>query len=135
MTVIDLKTNPDIKRVVQAAFPGYKRHKAWVSVFSQEHGKNINSYWDGGSRAEFAVVEIANYRTRSLPTATHPYFDVAKKFMKNQSDRVVEVDNVGNIRMKVLPEGFALVQAGTFCGKAAHAHVFFNAANMPKLLA
>ena len=47
----------------------------------------------------------------------------------------VEVDHVGNVTLKRLPEGFALVAAGTFCGKAATAHVYLNPANMARLLA
>jgi hypothetical protein len=33
-----------------------------------------------------------------------------------------------------LPEGFALIEAGTFCGKPATAHIFLNPANITKLL-
>ena len=132
MLTIDLKGVSDLKRVIQAAFPGYNKHRAFVSVFSP--GVRINSYWDGGSKSEFAVVELDSLRRVSLPTSTHPYFDVARKGIMDATDGVIEVDHVGNISLRVLPDGYVLVEAGTFCGKAATAHVFVPAANMPKFL-
>jgi hypothetical protein len=96
---------------------------------------SINSYWDGGSRTEFAVVELASLQRKSLPTRTHPYFDVAVRGLTNAENADLEVDQVGNVTLKHLPEGFALVAAGTFCGKAATAHVYLNPANMARLLA
>ena len=132
MTTIELRTTPDVKRVIQAAFPGYKKQRAFVSVF--RGGVGINSYWDGGSKSEFAVVELATLRRAGLPTSTHPYFDVASKGLTNAQDGVVKVDHVGNVTLETLPDGFVLVEAGTFCGKAATAHIFVPAANMPKFL-
>jgi hypothetical protein len=132
MNIIEsLKNAPEVKQVITAAFPGYKKHRAYLSEFSP---MQINSYWDGGSRDEFAIVELATMQRKSLPTSSHPYFDVAARGMANQSNEIVESDHVGNVTLKVLPEGFALVSAGTFCGKAATAHVFLNAANMTKFL-
>jgi hypothetical protein len=132
MITVELKSAKDLKAVIEAAFPSYRKRRAFVSVFNG--GARINSYWDGGSRSEFALVELASLRRASLPTATHPYFDVQARGMANASDNMVEVDHVGNITLKTLPEGFVLVEAGTFCGKAATAHVFVPAANMPKFL-
>jgi len=128
-----LKNSPELKQVVCAAFPSYKKHDAYLSAFP-ESGKNINSYWDGGSRDEYAIVELATMKRQPMPTSTHPYFDVARRGMANQSNGVLESDHVGNITLKVLPEGFALVSAGVFCGKSATAHVFLNPANLAKLL-
>jgi hypothetical protein len=132
MNTISLKTAPEVKRVVTAAFPSYKKHSAFLSVFNG--GVGINSFWDGGSRDEFAVVELATGHRKVLPTRTHPYFDVAVRGLTNTETQDIEVDHVGNITLKHLPEGFALVSAGTFCGKPATAHVWVNAANMTKLL-
>ena len=69
-----------------------------------------------------------------MPTSTHPYFDVARYGLANKENEVISVDHVGNIELKILPEGFALVSAGTFCGKPATAHVYLNPANLAKLL-
>jgi hypothetical protein len=72
---------------------------------------------------------------KSLPTRTHPYFDITVRGLANTENADVEVDHVGNITLRRLPDGFALVAAGTFCGKAATAHVYLNAANLARLLA
>jgi hypothetical protein len=133
LTAIELKTDPTLKRIVTAAFPNYKKHKAYVSVFS-ERGQSINSYWDGGSRDEHVIVELATLRRKSLPTATHPYFDIARAGLASSEDSYVSVDHVGNVTLKAIPQGFALVSAGTFCGKPSTAHVYFHPADMPRAL-
>jgi hypothetical protein len=133
MQTVTLKTAPEVKAVVLAAFPGYRKQNAFLSAFGS--GLSINSYWDGGSRSEFAVVELASLQRKSLPTRTHPCFDVAVRGLANTENADVEVDHVGNVTLTRLPEGFALVAAGTFCGKAATAHVYLNPANMARLLA
>jgi hypothetical protein len=133
MQTVTLKSAPEVKAVVLAAFPAYRKQNAFLSAFGG--GLSINSYWDGGSRTEFAVVELASLQRKSLPTRTHPYFDITVRGLANTENADVEVDHVGNITLKKLPEGFALVAAGTFCGKAATAHVYLNPANMARLLA
>ncbi len=132
LDAIELKSAPDLKRVVTAAFPGYKKHRAYVSVFNG--GVNINSYWDGGSRDEYAIVELETLQRRALPTSSHPYFDVARKGLVDVETAAISVNHIGGVTLKILPEGYALVAAGTFCGKPATAHVYLNAANMPKYL-
>jgi len=129
---IELKSAPEVKRLILAAFPSYKKHNAFLSAFNG--GKNINSYWDGGSREEYRIVELSTLQLRPIPTSTHPYFDVARYGLANKENEVISVDHVGNIELKILPEGFALVAAGTFCGKPATAHVYLNPANLAKLL-
>lgn len=133
MLTIELKDAKEIRHLIQQGFPTYKKRTAFLSEFGA-HGVNINSYWDGGSRDEYALVELATGARRTLPTATHPYFDIAGRGLANQQDDIVEIDRGGNIRLKVLPEGFALIRAGWFCGKPAIAHVFLNPANMTKLV-
>jgi len=129
---IELRQAPEVKRLVLAAFPSYRKLRASIAAFPG--CVNINSYWDGGSRSEFALVELATMVRKPLPTRTHPFFEVAARGMANQESEVLKVDHVGNVSLKVLPEGFALVEAGTFCGKPATAHVYLNPANMAKLL-
>jgi hypothetical protein len=79
-------------------------------------------------------VELATMQQKNLPTSTHPFFDVANRGMANQENPIVATDHVGNITLKVLPEGFALVSAGTFCGKPGTAKIYFNPANLSKYL-
>lgn len=133
METVALKNHPEIKAVVKAAFPGYKKHNAWLLVMGPS-GKRINSYWDGGSKSEFALVDLATGRRKDLPTHTHPYYDIARAGLAGQEDQAVAVDERGNVTLKLLPEGIALVQAGWFCGKPATAMVWLNPANMAKLL-
>lgn len=129
MKTVELKEDRTLKSIIVAAFPNYKKRSAFVSEFHP--GVSINSYWDGGSKDEYAIVHLASLRRKSLPTSTHPYFDVARHGVCETGNADVEVDHVGNIKLKRLPEGFALVRAGTFCGKPATAHVYFPA--QPKL--
>jgi hypothetical protein len=131
MDRIELKSAPEVKKVILAAFPEYKKHNAFLSAF---HPMNINSYWDGGSKDYYAIVELATMKRKSLPTSTHPYFDVTARGNANKENDIISVDHVGNITLKELPEGFALVQSGVFCGKPATAHVFLNPDNFAKLL-
>jgi hypothetical protein len=134
METLTLKQAPDIARIVKFAFPDYRKKKAFLSVFSSTYGVNINSYWDGGSRSEFAVVNMETGERLALPTRTHPFYEVRNKGMANTENQHVTIDGGGNITLKFLPEGFALVEAGAFCGKPATAHVFLPAENMPKYL-
>ena len=132
--IITLKTAPELKALLKRALPGYKKHNVFLSEFSTQHGVNINSYWDGGSKDEFVLFDMEHQTVRPLPTSTHPFFDVAGRGMANQEDNNVAVDHVGNIRLKHLPENWALIQHGWFCGKTATAHIYLNGANMTKFL-
>jgi len=128
-----LKEHPELSAVIRAAFPAYRKTKAYLSMFSG-NGIDINSYWDGGSRHEYAIVDLATLQRKSLPTRTHPYFDIARQGLANAENADITVDDKGNVTLKRLPDGFALVQAGTFCGKPATAFVYVPFSNMPKFL-
>lgn len=128
-TIDRLSSNPDVQRIIRAAFPSYRKHRAVVEDFP-DHGVNVNSYWDGGSRDEFALVELSTMRTKPLPTSSHPFFDLKGATGENEA----LVATRGNVTLKYIPVGFALVQAGTFCGKPSTATVYVNPANMPRQL-
>jgi hypothetical protein len=130
---VKLSTTPDLNQVIQRAFPSYRKLNCFVTTFP-EAGVNINSYWDGGSRREYALVELSTMQRKSLPTNSLPYFDKASRGMANLENPAVSTDHVGNITLKYLPVNFVLVEAGTFCGKSATAFVYVNPENMPKLL-
>ena len=130
--VITLKSSLDLKRLVLAAFPDYRKQKATLSVFNG--GVNINSYWDGGSRSEYRIVDLHTLRSSGTPSTSHPYFDVVRAGLARRENDAVSVDSVGNVTLKILPAGYALVAAGTFCGKPATAHVYLPAENMPRFL-
>ena len=130
---VNLKSAPEVQRVVRAAFPSYAKHNAYITDFPS-CGCNINSYWDGGSRSEYVIVALDTVQRKALPTSTHPYFDVARKGVAGTETPDIAVDHVGNVTLKHLPEGFALVEAGIFCGKQATARIMLNPANITKFL-
>lgn len=121
---VELKNQKELKAIINAAFPNYRKKTAGVTTFRS--GMNINSYWDGGSRDEYAIVHLPTMRVKALPTASHPFFDLAGRGVANQENGDVAVDHVGNVTLKRLPADFALVSAGTFCGKPATARVYFS---------
>ena len=130
---VNLKSAPEVQRVVRAAFPSYAKHNAYITDFPS-CGCNINSYWDGGSRSEYAIVRLDSMQRKTLPTSTHPYFDVARQGAAETENQDLAVDHAGNVTLKHLPEGFALVVCGIFCGKTATARVLVNESNMVKFL-
>ncbi len=133
MTTIELKNAPELKRIINAALPGYKKHKAYLSVFNPEYGLSINSYWDGGSKSTYVALDLVTLQRKPLPSSTHPYYDVAARGIEGSND-TVSVDERGNITLKQLPVNVAIIQAGTFCGKPSTAHIYLNSENMPTLL-
>lgn len=126
-----LSKNKEVRDVVRAAFPSYRKLRVYVSVWPGS--TYINSYWSGGSRDEYAIVELNTLRRHAVG-AGHPYFDTAARGLASRADEHISVDHVGNVTLHVLPEGFVLVRAGVFCGKPATAHIYVPAANMPRLL-
>ena len=128
---VELRWSPEVKAVIRAGFPSYRRRTAYLGEFSP---RPINSYWDGGIRDEFAVVHLDSLSRHEVPTASHPYFDIASRGNTNRENDVLSTDRVGNLTLKVLPDGYALVQSGVFRGKQAMATVFVPASNLNDLL-
>ena len=95
---IDLKNAPEIKRIVLAADPSYKKHKAIVTF--ADHITISGTYWGGGSRSTYTAVNINTLATGSAPQFNPPQFGGPK------TDPKVEI-----------PEGIAIVETGFFCGK------------------
>lgn len=131
MLTVELKNSPALKRLVKGAFPDYRKRNVFVSPFAA-NGEHVNSYWDGGSRDEHVLIEINTLRTKPLPTS-HPFYDLAGKGISNVEDEYVTIDSAGNVRLKTIPRGYALVTAGTFCGKPATAHIKAHPDDLPTL--
>ena len=91
--LFDAKT-PEIVKIVQASFPDNHKPAVSVEVFTP---RNLNSYWDSGSKDEYVFVRLEDHKAVEIPTS-HPYYD-----------RRVELTQ--------LPEGVVLVHGGYFCGK------------------
>jgi hypothetical protein len=67
-------------------------------------------------------------------SSSHPYFDVAQRGLADQSNGPISTDHAGNATLTTLPEGYALVEGGVFCGKTATAVVYLNDENLTPLL-
>lgn len=133
MQTIELKDSPEIKHAILATFPNYRKQRAFLHEFGPS-GKNVNSYWDGGSRSEYAIVYLPTMQRKALPTSTHPYFDVVRAGAAGSENQDIAIDARGNATLKRLPPDFALVEAGICCGKPATAAVHMNADNLTKFL-
>lgn len=111
---------PEIKRIIEASGVRGKQGDVVVDVF---HGpRTVNSYWDGGSKDEFAIVDLDSGKAWNVPT-THPYFD-----------RRPDGERCGNLELRELPPNCCLVQGGTFCGKPATYRIHLREENLAKLL-
>ena len=105
--------------IAAAAFP---RNRKDVSVKEFVGPMNVNSYWDGGSKDEYVLVDLATKRKIEFPTS-HPYFD-----------RKSDGERCGNLVINELPENTALVCGGTFMGKPATVRILLRPDNMASLL-
>ena len=111
----DLRTAPEVLRVIRAASASYKKRSA--SVVATDEVELHGTYWDGGSRSTYTAVDLATMRSRGAPQYAPPQFGGPR-----QAPRVV------------IPDGVAIVETGVFCGKTASACVYVNHATFAKLL-
>lgn len=115
MQRIDLKTAPELVKVIRAADSTYRKHQATLSA--RETVCLSGTYWDGGSRSEYTAVDLVTGRSKGAPHYDPPQFGGP------MVDPVVAI-----------PEGIAIVETGIFQGKQATARVYVNPSNMAKLL-
>ena len=116
----DLATTPELKRIVQTAAVRGKQGTVQVREFTGP--RRMNSYWDGGSRDEFALVDLATMQTWRVPT-THPHYD-----------RLPNGERCGDLELRELPPGTCLVSGGVFRGKPASLTLHFRPENLAALL-
>lgn len=88
------KPSPILERICRAAFPSYGGRK-W-KLESRER-LSTNSYWDGGSKDTFCIVEIATFLTKSIPS------------MNPLTVKAREPTDI--------PAGAVIVEHSIFCGK------------------
>lgn len=115
MQRIDLKTAPELVKVIRAADSTYRKHQATLSA--SETVRLSGTYWDGGSRSEYTAVDLVTGRSKGAPQYDPPQFGGPLV------DPVVAI-----------PENIAIVETGIFQGKQATARVYVNPSNMAKLL-
>lgn len=112
---VTLKDSPEVRRVVLAANPNYRKHKAMLMV-----GTSITlsgTAWDGGSRSQYYAVDLATGRCSGSPRYDPPQFGGPKV-----------------APTCAIPEGVVIVELGTFLGKPATAFVTLHPNNAAKLL-
>jgi len=63
------KISPKLQRIVSICFPSYKGRK-WRAETREQ--KSCLSYWDGGSRDSFVVLDLATMKAFPVPE-TNPF--------------------------------------------------------------
>lgn len=84
-----------------------KKHKVFVST--QREGDTVSSFgswWDGGSKSDFYQLCLTTGRRLPLSYSSNP---------PEFGGKIVDFP---------LQKGYAIVQAGTFCGKPATPHLY-----------
>lgn len=111
MSYLNLANNAAVKKLVLAADPAYRKHKASLNV--ADTMTLSGTYWDGGSRSTYTAVDIATGRASTAEQFAPPQFNGP-----SAAPRVA------------IPDGIAIVETGTFCGKPATARVTVNSRTM-----
>ncbi len=104
---------PEIQEIANLAFPDYSGKKFRVDIFQSP--MNLSSYWSGGSRNYFVIVNMANKRAEPIP----------------ENGGIFQMNA---FRMSNLPENFAVVQRSFFSGKDAGITIYVNESNITKML-
>lgn len=86
------------------------------------HPINVNSYWDGGSKSSYQLVNLETWESWSVPTS-HPYFD-----------RKPNGERCGQLELRELPPNCVLLCGGYFMGKASTLRVMVNPANLTRFI-
>jgi hypothetical protein len=105
------KDFPDLCRAL-----GYRKRNVYVTATTRVNINGVN--WSGGSRSTYHGVDLA---TGAVNTANH--FGVPAPWSNQYEGATVD-----------LVPGKAIVQTGTFCGKASVMFIYVHPDNMPALL-
>lgn len=105
--------NPDFKSIALKAFPSYKGNIFKLDAFSGP--MNLSSYWDGGSRNYYVILNLRNLKSKDIPENGTPWS--------------------GNpYRISKLPEGIVVVRHAISQGKDLGITIYVNPENMAKML-
>jgi hypothetical protein len=104
---------PEVKQIARVAFPDYNGNKFKVELFRGP--MNLSSYWDGGSRDYYAIVNMSTMRSEPIPQGGSGHGDVP-------------------YRMTTLPDSFAVVEHTFYMGKDLGITIYVNQENMSKML-
>ncbi len=90
--------DPRVKRIVNDCYPTYRGRKVRVSIGIP---KNVDSYWDGGSKDSYTFYQPSTRKTFHVHT-NHPFF---------------EANQPRTINAETVPEDVLLIEHSIFCGK------------------
>lgn len=110
--------DPTVAPIVRAAFPDYRRKKVSVKAAEAVMLQDLN--WSGGTRSIYRAVALDGSQTGG---------DTLGHSQRHPMDNQAEGASVP------VPQGFALVRGGDFCGKPSLLTIYVNPADMPRLLA
>ena len=115
MNRIEVATK-DLKHIVRATFPEYKRKKVIVVATENVTFHDVN--WSGGTKSIYKACTVDGRPVASKVDMGGP----------------APWENPFEGKTVALPEGAMVVQGGYFCGKVSLLYVYVNPANMPKFL-
>jgi hypothetical protein len=108
------KPDPTVRAIVQATFPGYRGKKFKLSTTPPSV---LRSYWDGGSKTDYAFFCLPTQGTAPVAT-NHPFFNAGNP--TNLPDG--------------LPRGIVLVAHTISCGKDMGITIYANPADIAPML-
>jgi hypothetical protein len=96
--MIHLERTPEVDKLSRAAFPAYKGRT--FKLDNSGAPVSVTSYWDGGSRNYYTMVDLATMRTKPVPQNGTPF-------------------DGGPIAPKgvTVPPGYVIAEHSIFCGK------------------
>jgi hypothetical protein len=103
METITLKDNPKLASIVRLVS---RKHKAFLS--KQDHVVLSGTAWDGGSRSSYFKIHIESLAVEAMPHYAPVQFG-------GEVTKPMAID-----------PGYAIVEAGIFCGKPATPSVYIR---------
>lgn len=113
MSTTFYSSSPDLQELAKVAFPDYNGRKIKISEFNGP--MDLTSYWDGGSRKEYVVMNLITKRSQPIPQGGSGHGDVP-------------------YRISELPENIAVVEHSIFMGKDLGITFYVAKENMVKML-
>lgn len=101
---VQLKDAPELKRLILAADPTYKKRACTLWVGTDV--RLSQTYWDGGTRFTYTAVNLDTCKVGAAPQYNPPQFGGPA-----QDPRVQ------------IPRRACIVKTGVFCGKTAQASI------------
>jgi hypothetical protein len=105
MDIVTLQPGTDLAKIVKLVS---KKRKAILAKPTTEV-RISNSYWDGGSRSDYFLVHIASKTVTPIAGVSPMQFGGPKE------DPIQKIE-----------PGYAVVEAGTFCGKPSTPTVYLH---------